>query len=165
MNLPLIRPAQPGDAEAIARIYNHYILHTTITFEEESVSAAQMAARIGELQAGGMPWLVAEQDAQLLGYAYAGKWKARSAYRYAAESTVYLDPDTLARGLGSRLYEALFAELKQRGLHVVIGGIALPNERSVALHEKFGMTKVAHFEQVGYKFERRIDVAYWQKLL
>ncbi|MBI5259163.1 MAG: N-acetyltransferase [Burkholderiales bacterium] len=161
----MIRPATPGDAEALARIYNHYIAHTVITFEEQAVSAPQMAGRIGELQAAGMPWLVAERDAHLVGYAHAGKWKPRSAYRYSAESSVYLDPTTLAQGLGSRLYEALFAELKARGVHVVIGGIALPNERSVALHEKFGMAKVAHFGQVGFKFGQWIDVGYWQKHL
>jgi L-amino acid N-acyltransferase YncA len=161
----MIRNALPSDAPAIVEIYNHYVLTTTITFEEQPVSAAQMAERVGEVQAAALPWLVAERDGELMGYAYASKWKARSAYRHSVECSVYLDRQAVGGGFGSRLYEALFAELKARKLHVVIGGIALPNEGSIGLHEKFGLKKVAHFEQVGFKFGRWIDVGYWQKTL
>lgn len=161
----MIRNAQPNDAAAIVEIYNHYVLTTTITFEEQPVAAAQMAERIAEVQAAALPWLVAERDGQVAGYAYASKWKPRSAYRHSVECSVYLDRQAVGGGVGSRLYEALFADLKSRGLHVVIGGIALPNESSIALHEKFGLKKVAQFEQVGFKFGRWVDVGYWQKTL
>ena len=163
--MPTIRLALPEDTADVARIYEYYIRETVVTFEEEPVAAAVMAERIAEVAAAGLPWLVAEEAGRLLGYAYAGRWKARSAYRFAVESTVYLDPSATGRGLGTALYAELFAELRRRKLHTVIGGIALPNPASVALHEKFGMRKVAHFAEVGFKFGRRIDVAYWQMLL
>src|SRR4029450_10891594 len=111
------------------------------------------------------PCLVAESGAGVVGYAYATKWKARSAYRFSVETTVYLAAGLGRRGLGSRLYEELFRVLKEKGVHAAIGGIALPNDASVALHEKFGMRKVAHFEQVGFKFGKWVDVAYWERIL
>ena len=160
----MIRPAAASDAQAIAGIYNHYIVNSSITFEEQQVSAQQMSERIGEVQAASLPWLVKEQAGRVVGFAYAGKWKARSAYRFSVESSVYVEHGAAGHGFGSGLYEALFAALKERGVHAIIGGIALPNEHSVALHEKFGLRKVAHFEQVGFKFGRWIDVGYWQKV-
>lgn len=160
----MIRSALTSDAEAIVGIYNHYVANTTITFEELPVSVEDMAGRIKDIQAAGLPWLVLEDSGQLLGYAYASKWKTRSAYRYSVEVSVYLKQGIQARGLGSRLYEALFAALVERDIHAAMGGIVLPNEPSVRLHEKFGMKQVAHFEQVGYKFGRWLDVGYWQKV-
>jgi phosphinothricin acetyltransferase len=157
----VIRPAVESDVAVIVAIYNHYVAHTVITFEEEAVPATQMAERIRDVQSASLPWLVAEQSGRVLGYAYASKWKARSAYRFSVESTIYVDREAVGQGLG----RALFAALKTRGAHAVIGGVALPNEPSVALHEKLGMKKVAHFEQVGFKFGRWIDVGYWQKVL
>lgn len=161
----MIRSATRADAESIARIYNHYVLNTTITFEEEAVSSEEMAGRITEVASSSLPWVVLEQDGQLAGYAYATKWKGRCAYRSSVESTVYLAPDLGGRGLGTKLYEVLLAQLKEKGFHAVIGGIALPNPSSIALHEKFGMTKVAHFKEVGFKFGQWIDVGYWEGLL
>lgn len=161
----MIRPITPGDAEAIARIYNHYILNTTITFEEQAVSVQEMAERITEIEAAALPWLVAEEAGQVLGYAYASKWKGRCAYRHSVESTVYLEPHAAGMGHGTRLYEQLFALLRARGVHVVIGGIALPNAASIALHEKLGMRQAGRFNEVGFKFEQWIDVGYWQMIL
>lgn len=157
-----IRPVRAEDAEAIAALYAHYVLNTSISFEEEAVSARQMAERINEVTTASLPWLVAEQSGQVVGYAYATKWKARSAYRFTVESTVYLDPNVVGQGLGSMLYEALFASLRTRGVHSVIAGIALPNPASIALHEHFGFRKVAHFKEVGFKFKQWLDVGYWQ---
>ena len=114
---------------------------------------------------GGLPWLVAEQDGRVLGYAYAGPWKSRAAYRFAVEVTVYLAPGFTRRGWGTRLCEELFARLRERGVHTVVGGIALPNDASVALHERLGMVKVAHFREIGFKLGRWIDVGYWQRTL
>ena len=161
----MIRPATHDDAESLVRIYNYYITDTIISFEEEPIASEEMAKRIVETTSSSMPWLVLEQDGQAIGYAYATVWKRRRAYRYSAESTVYLLPGQSGHGYGSRLYEALFAQLKEKGFHTVIGGIALPNPESVALHEKFGMTKVAHFKEVGFKFGQWIDVGYWEGLL
>lgn len=158
----MIRPVTPGDAEAIARIYNHYILNTITTFEEQAVSVQEMAERINEVAAAALPWLVAEEAGQVIGYACASKWKGRCAYRHSVESTVYLAPQAAGQGHGSRLYEQLFALLRARGVHVVIGGIALPNAASIALHEKLGMLQVGRFSEVGFKFEQWIDVGYWQ---
>lgn len=161
----MIRPATACDAPQVADIYNHYVRDTVITFEEEAVSPKEMASRIEDNLASRLPWLVAEDAGAIIGYAYASKWKGRCAYRYSVESTVYLRSSSKSRGWGSRLYEALFAELEGRSIHSVISGIALPNEASIALHEKFGMEKVAHFREVGFKFGRWIDVGYWQRTL
>jgi phosphinothricin acetyltransferase len=160
-----IRTAHDDDAQAIAAIYNPYILNTTISFEEEPVSDAAMAQRVADVQSGGLPWLVAERDGKLLGYAYATKWRVRHAYRFSVESSVYLAPEAARQGVGTALYTALLQQLAGRGVHLVIGGIALPNDASVALHEKMGYEKVAHFREVGFKFDRWLDVGYWQRTL
>jgi L-amino acid N-acyltransferase YncA len=160
-----LRSALAADAEVIARIYNYYIHHTVITFEEEAVSPLTMAARIAEVQNASLPWLVAELDGTVVGYAYANKWKVRSAYRYSVETTIYLEHGREGIGIGKRLYSELISLLRSRGIHVAIGGAALPNEASVALHEKLGFERVATFRQVGFKHDRWVDVAYWQLVL
>jgi len=160
-----LREATAADAAAIAAIYNHYVLNTCVTFEEEAVTAAQMAQRLADVQQAGLPWLVLLEQGELLGYAYASLWRVRSAYRFSVESTVYLKQDLSGRGYGSQLYMALLSRLKEQGFHTVIGGITLPNWQSVQLHEKCGFAKTAHFSQVGFKFEQWLDVGYWQKLL
>ncbi len=160
-----VRPVVASDAEALARIYNYYIQNTVITFEEEPLSAQMMATRIADTEALSLPWLVAEIDGAIVGYAYARKWRERSAYRYSREITIYLEHGHEGRGIGKTLYSALLPLLRERGIHVVIGGVALPNEASVALHEKLGFEKVATFRQVGFKHDRWVDVAYWQLVL
>ncbi len=160
----MIRPLRSTDAAAIVAIYNHYIEKTTATFEEVPFKRAEMLRRMKEVTAE-YPWFVAEENKRVLGYAYANKWKARPSYRFSVETTVYLSPDALGRGLGTALYSTLIDELRKRSIHSVIGGVALPNPASQALHEKLGFEKVAHFRQVGWKFERWIDVGYWQLLL
>ena len=162
---PLIREAASADAAKLADIYNYYVANTVITFEEQAVSAVDMSARIDEVQSQGLPWLVAEQGAHVVGYSYASKWKARSAYRFAVESTVYLKHGLQGRGIGKTLYGALLPILKAKGIHAVIGGAALPNPASVALHENLGFERVATFRQVGFKHGRWVDVAYWQRIL
>lgn len=160
-----IRSATAGDAASIATIYNYYITNTVISFEEEAVSTVEMAARIQEVQSLYLPWLVVTEGKAVLGYAYAAKWRVRHAYRFAVEVSVYLDPLHSRRGLGSMLYSRLLADLESLGTTVAIGGIALPNEASVRLHERQGFHKVAHFEKVGFKLGRWIDVGYWQRSL
>ena len=159
---PIVRSAEDLDAGQIADIYNHYVEHSIATFEEKPVELSEMAARLRDVHDAGFPWLVAQQSAGIVGYAYASQWKSRSAYRYSVEVTVYLDPQATGVGWGTRLYNSLFADLKDRGFRTAIGGISLPNPASVALHEKMGMTQVAQFRSVGYKLGQWIDVGYWQ---
>jgi phosphinothricin acetyltransferase len=123
-----------------------------------------MRARIAEVLET-LPWLVHEEDGRVLGFAYASRWKGRCAYRFAAESTVYVADGHARRGIGRALYTALLSDLRARGVHCVIGGIAQPNPASVALHEALGFSKVAHFREVGWKFGRWIDVGYWEVVL
>lgn len=160
-----LRVATPDDAAAIVAIYNHYVLNTCISFEEQAVGAPEMAQRIADILSVGLPWLVLEDAGVVLGYAYASKWRVRHAYRYAVESSVYLAPEVGGKGHGSVLYAALLERLTASGLHLVIGGIALPNPASIALHEKMGFEKVAQFREVGYKYGQWLDVGYWQKVL
>ncbi|PIR16241.1 MAG: phosphinothricin acetyltransferase [Elusimicrobia bacterium CG11_big_fil_rev_8_21_14_0_20_64_6] len=160
-----IRTATLSDAGAITGIYNHYILNTVVTFEEQAIKTADIRKRMKQVAGDALPWLVAESEGSVVGYAYASKWKGRCAYRFSVESTVYLAEAAVGRGIGSGLYGVLLAELRKRKLHVAVGGIALPNEASVRLHEKFGFEKTAYFKEIGYKFEKWIDVGYWQVTL
>jgi phosphinothricin acetyltransferase len=160
----MLRNCTPVDAPQVCDIYNHYVRETIVTFEESPVLEREMAQRITDVTAR-LPWLVWETDGAVIGYAYAAPWKMRAAYRHSAEGSIYLAPHATGRGLGSRLYTALIADLRQRGLHCVIGGAALPNLASVLLHERLGFKKVAQFQQVGFKFGRWIDVAYWELIL
>lgn len=159
-----IRPVRPDDAAAVAAIYNHYIEHTIATFEERTLSAAAIGERIAAIGAT-YPYLVAETRAGVAGFAYASRWHERCSYRLSVETSVYLDAGSIGAGLGTELYGRLLDALGEGGYHCAIGGIALPNDASVALHEKLGFERVAHFKEVGRKFERWIDVGYWQRLL
>ncbi|WP_097459380.1 arsinothricin resistance N-acetyltransferase ArsN1 family B [Mangrovitalea sediminis] len=161
---PTLREAAPDDAAAICELYNPYVLNTAITFEVEPVTPEEMAQRIASVTTT-LPWLVCYEGRQLLGYAYATPWRPRAAYRHSVESSIYLAEGASGRGLGTRLYGALFDALRQRPVHAVFGGITLPNAGSVALHEKMGFRKVGHLQEVGWKFDRWIDVGYWQLLL
>jgi phosphinothricin acetyltransferase len=158
----LIREATPDDAAAICAIYNPYIEYTTISFEEKPVAVSDMAERIASSQAQGLPWLVAEASGDMLGYAYATHWRTRPAYRHAVESSIYMRQATVGQGVGKLLYRELIRRLAVLGLHTVIGGVAQPNPASDGLHRALGFRQVAHFEQVGRKFGRWLDVAYWQ---
>ena len=154
-----VRRAKEADAAAITAIYNHYVEGSIATFEETPVTADDIARRMHTSRAG---WWVAERDGALLGYAYADDFKSRSAYRYSLEVSVYLHHASQGAGAGTALYERLFDEMRNQGYHLAIAGISLPNAASVALHEKFGMEKVAHFYEVGFKLGKWVDVGYWQ---
>jgi len=161
----MIRDVESDDAGAVCRIYNHYVKNTIITFEEEPVSVEQMQVRMAEIRANSLPWIVYCEAGAVVGYAYASTWKSRSAYRHSVESTVYVEKDRVGQGIGSALYAELLSRLRQTPVHAVMGGIALPNEASVRLQERFGFRKVAHFSQIGFKLGRWIDVGYWQLIL
>lgn len=166
MDLALtIRDATLDDACALASIYNHYVRTSIATFAESEIARAELTDRLSEAHDASLPWIVATAGPDLLGYAHATKWKGRCAYRFTVEVTVYLAPARTGIGVGSALYRRLLPELAEGGVHAAIGGISLPNAASVALHERFGFEKVAHFREVGYKFDRWIDVGYWELIL
>lgn len=161
-----IRTATLADAQMLTKIYNYYIQNTVVTFEEDPILPHMMETRIADTMKDSLPWLVAETSTGTqVGYAYASKWKGRCAYRHSVETTVYLAKDQGGKGLGSQLYKELLQQLSESGIHVVIGGISLPNRPSVSLHEKFGFEKAGEFSQVGFKFGKWVDVGYWQKIL
>lgn len=161
-----IRPAAPTDAAALAAIYSHHILHGTGTFEEEPVDAAEMAARLGRIVARGWPWLAAEEDGEVLGYAYAAQFRDRAAYRYSAETSVYVREEARGRGVGGRLLAALIeaaAACGFRRLFAVIGDRG--NAGSIALHGKHGFVHAGRLEQAGCKFGRTLDVVFMQRAI
>ncbi|MDR2535552.1 MAG: GNAT family N-acetyltransferase [Treponema sp.] len=160
----MIRFVKTGDASAICAIYNHYIKHTVITFEEIPVSPEEMESRIQNISAS-YPWLVWEEEKSVLGYAYINKWKDRSAYNFSVEDSVYLKQGCEKQGIGRKLLTGLLEEARNAKVHAIVAGICIPNEPSVSLHEKLGFKKAAHFEQVGFKFNQWLDVGYWELLL
>jgi len=157
----MIRSVKNEDISQIKEIYNFYILNSIINFDENPASYEEINTIINTVSSK-FPWIVYEENKKILGYAYANSWKLRSGYLNTAETSVYLKPDELKKGIGTLLYSELINRLKKLDFHVLIGGIALPNEASIALHEKFDFEKVAHFKEVGYKFNQWIDVGYWQ---
>jgi L-amino acid N-acyltransferase YncA len=160
-----IRNAEPKDAAQIADIYNHYISNTIVTFELDRVSPEEIVRRVLEIKRA-YPYLVLEDGTgTVAGYAYASRFREREAYRYTAEVTIYLDQNRTGGGLGGPLFAELLERLRKTEAMALIGAIALPNEPSVRLHEKFGFQKVAHLEKVGCKFGKWIDVGYWELLI
>ncbi len=161
----MIREVNTKDSEIIGKIYNHYIENTIVSFEEQLISTDEMQNRIKSVIATKLPWLVIEDNGSIVGFAYSSPWSDRSAYRFSVGVTIYLLHTHTGRGLGYKLYSTLFDKLKALDVHAIMGGIALPNPGSVALHEKCGMRKVAHFKDVGYKFGNWVDVAFWQLVI
>lgn len=162
----MIRPASDGDAPYIAAIYNPYVAGTSISFEEQSISAHEMLQRIHEVRGASLPYLVLENaESAVIGYAYASKWKGRCAYRFSVETSIYLAESAVGQGFGAQLYRALLDQLRATQVHLAIAGIALPNHASIALHERLGFEKAAHFKEVGFKFGKWVDVGYWQLAL
>ncbi|GHU59465.1 N-acetyltransferase [Spirochaetia bacterium] len=160
----MIRPIQIRDAPAIRDIYNYYIENTVATFEEAPVTVSVMEGRIRDTTAK-YPWVVWEEGGEVTGYAYAHQWHERAAYRFSAEDSIYLKAGCEGRGTGGKLLAPVLEELKKMGIHVVMSVITLPNERSVALHERFGFKKSARFHEIGYKMNQWLDVGYWELLL
>jgi phosphinothricin acetyltransferase len=161
-----IRPAAIEDLHQLNDLYNHYVLHSHATFD---VSPITMAERVEWFrhyrEAGRHRILVAAANDRVLGFATSSPYRPREAYETSVETTVYVAPDTTGRGLGGLLYAELFRVIEGEDLHRAIGGIALPNDPSVALHRRFGFTQVAHFTEQGRKFGRYWDVVYFEKRL
>ena len=160
----MIRPVTILDAAAICSIYNYYVENSCATFEEMPVSQAEMEERIRSI-GGQYPYLVWDDEGIINGYAYAHRWRDRSAYRHTVETSLYVRTGLHGRGMGRALMEALLDEIRKMGIHAVISGIALPNDSCVAINEKLGFRKIAHFSEVGYKQNRWLDVGNWELLL
>lgn len=166
MSTALIRPARLSDIPAIADIYAYYVTDTVITYEETVPDIDEMARRFEEIQKLGMPYLVAEVDDVVAGYAYGGAFRERIAYRYFVEHSIYLLPDAKGHGLGSLLMKDLLDELENAGIRQVIAVIGdLTNAASVALHKKFGFEQIGVLPASGYKFNRWIDTILMQRAL
>jgi len=157
----MIRKALNSDARTISEIYNYYIIHTSITFEIETITPEDIVNRMEIYRQVG-PYLVYEEKGEVLGYAYVSRFRERKAYENSIESTIYLRNGFGGKGMGYKLYSELLSRVSHK-YHAIVGGIALPNDASIRLHEKCGFKKVAHFSEVGRKFEKWIDVGFWQK--
>ncbi len=159
-----IRLAHTTDAPAILGIYAPYIEQTSITFETETPTAEAFAERI-ESYLQNWPWLVCEIDGRIAGYAYASRYRERVAYQWSVECSVYIHDDFLRAGVAGALYQTLFEILKAQGYRNVYAVINLPNDRSVALHERMGFQWFATYEQVGYKLGQWKNVGWWRLIL
>ncbi|MDQ1747615.1 MAG: hypothetical protein QOD07_1878 [Frankiaceae bacterium] len=157
---PTIRPATPADAAAIAAVYRPYVTDTVISFETEPPDADEIARRMAAPPL--LPWLVAERAGAVTGYAYASAHRARAAYRWSADVSVYLEPGERGRGTGRALYARLVEILRELGYVGAYAGVTLPNPASVGLHEAMGFRPVGVYRGVGHKFGRWYDVGWWQ---
>jgi L-amino acid N-acyltransferase YncA len=159
-----VRDATSADAPVCAAIYEPYVTGTSITFETEAPDADEMARRIAAAQQA-YAWLVLEDDSHVVGYAYAGPFKARAAYRWSCEVSVYLDLDRRGTGGGRLLYEALLERLAARGYRMAAAGMTQPNEASGRLHEALGFELVGTFRDIGWKHGGWHDVTWVQRRL
>ena len=163
---PTTRPAHVSDLPRLTEIYNHYVLNSYVTFDVEPVTLEERREWFAQFAVTGPHRLVvAEEDGVVLGYAGSFHFRTRCAYEGTIETTVYCAPEAVGRGIGSALYGALFETLRDESLHVVIGAIALPNPQSIVLHERFGFVLAGVTHEVGRKFDRYWDVAWYEKRL
>ncbi len=161
-----IRPAVIDDLPSLTAIYNHYVIHTPITFDIEPYSVERRMEWFHEHAANGRyRLLVAEDAGAVVGYACTGPFRAKQAYETTVETSIYCAPEATGRGIGSRLYAALFEALAGEDVHRVLGGVTLPNAASVALHARFDFVEVARFNENGRKLGRYWDVAWFEKRL
>ena len=162
-----VRAAAANDAPAINRIYNHYVRNTAITFDIEPWSTQRRKIWIDEFADPESPYhaVVAELDGKIIGFAYNSRFRPRAAYRLSTETTVYTEPQSRVRGIGTALYQDLFKRIEQTELHRAYAVIALPNPRSIAFHQKFGFSPIGTLHEVGRKFDRYVDVTWFEKAL
>lgn len=161
-----IRNAAPEDMEAVARIFSHYVLNSVATFEEDPPATAYWRQRLSDLTALGQPFLVAEAAGEVVGYAYAGSWRPRPAYRHTVEDTIYLDPAWVGRGIGRMLLTALVEKCSEAGYRQMIAVIAdTGSDSSLALHRALGFAPAGRLVQVGFKHGRWIDTCLMQRAL
>ena len=158
-----LRSVRLDDAAGINAVYNHYIRETPITFDIEPWDDGQRRSWIDAHRGGRHHVLVAVEDERVLGYASSGPWRPKAAYERSVETSIYLAPDCVGRGIGRALYSALFAPVEFAEIHRFLAGVTMPNDASVALHEAFGFTRVGYFTEQGYKFGRYWDVAWFER--
>ena len=161
-----VRPAVEGDLEAINDLYNHYVRETHVTFDIDPITLEARREWFSHYALTGRHRLfVAISDETVLGYASSSRYRPKIGYETSVETSVYLAADAVGHGAGSSLYTALFGVLEGQDVHRAYAGVALPNPASIALHEKFGFKKVAHFTEQGRKFGRYWDVVWFEKPL
>ena len=162
----VVRAATEDDLEAINDIYNHYVRETHITFDDEPMTMEWRRDWFGHYAATGRHrLLVATDDGAVVGYTSSSRFRPKPGYLTSVETSIFLHPDAVGKGFGSRLYSALFQALEGEDVHRIYAGIALPNPASIALHERFGFKRVTHFSEQGRKFGRYWDVDWFEKPL
>lgn len=159
-----VRQAALTDAAAVQAIYAPFVTDSIVSFEEVAPDAREMARRMTAILPD-YPYLVAEADGRVLGYAYAGPHRTRAAYRSSVDVAIYVDPERHRRGVGRLLLSKLLTEAAERGFHAAFAGVALPNDASIGLHEALGFTPVGIYREVGWKFGAWRNVGWWQRLL
>jgi phosphinothricin acetyltransferase len=164
---PTIRSARSGDIAAITRIYAHAVRHGTASFELDPPDESEMARRMAAICEGGFPYLAAEVDGQIAGYAYAGFFRTRPAYRFTLEDSIYIAPDCWGRGIGRALLDRLVAESAARGFRQMIAviGDSTRQQASIRLHASAGFARIGVLPNVGYKFGTWLDSVYMQRAL
>ncbi|KJD35895.1 phosphinothricin acetyltransferase [Tamlana sedimentorum] len=157
----MIRPFKIEDIPQILDIYNYYVLNTTATFDLEVCQLEPFKEKLLGINAN-FPFFVFETDGEILGYAYASKFRERPAYNGTVETTVYVKQKVHGKQFGTTLYAKLITQLKKEKYHMVLGVLTIPNNASVKLHEKFGFKQVADLKEVGFKFGQWLNVGFWQ---
>lgn len=160
-----IRNVTLQDAKSICDIYNYYIKDTIITFEDEVVSEKEIKERISKILKKGYPYIVYEEDGCVVGYAYVDNWRTRKAYDITLETSIYLDKDSIGKGIGRILYQELINKARQINIYSLIGVVSLPNEPSQKIHADLGFELIGNFKESGRKFDKLIDVEFWQLFL
>lgn len=163
MTAVTIRPSDPADIPAITEIYAHHVLNGTASFEEEAPGEPEMADRRAGLVDAGFPYIVAERDGKLVGYAYLGKYRPRSAYRFTVENSIYIAHDAVRQGIGRALLGELMRIAEAGPWQQMMAVISDPKSGSEALHAAFGFEKVGHMSRIGFKFGEWIDVIVMQR--
>jgi phosphinothricin acetyltransferase len=160
------RPARRDDVPRLTEIYNHYVIHTPVTFDLEPYTVEKRMSWFEQFETTGRYRLiVAEQDGVVVGYAGTTRWRPKDAYDTTVETTIYTNVETVGKGVGRVLYAALFEALRDESIHRIVGGFTLPNDGSARLHEHFGFRTVGVFSEVGFKFGKYWDVAWTERPL
>ena len=160
----MVRSIQQTDIAEVLSIYEYYVINSAATFEEEVPTLQEFTDRVNDILKK-YPYLVYEENGQIIGYAYASVFRTRVAYRFSTEVSVYVHKDHFHKGVGKALYAKLLSMLKKQGYHTAIGGLTLPNDNSIKLHEHFGFKKVAEFKDSGFKFGQWHSTGFWQLMM
>ena len=160
----LIRPVERGDLAAINAIYNHYVQHSTCTYDEDLTTEAEREAWF-ELHRGQYPATVGVIDDEVVGWASLSSYRGRCAYRFTVENSVFVREDRQRRGIGGKLLADLIERAQELEVHSIVAGIDSEQEGSILLHEKYGFVTVAHLREVGFKFRRWLDVVFLQRMM